>query len=69
MPLGPSGVGKTHATIALGYLSTQRGWRVRFTNAADLVLPLEAAQRQGRLKEVLHRAVSAYRLLIVDEID
>jgi len=27
-----------------------------------------AAQRQGRLKEVLHRTVSAYRLLIIDEI-
>lgn len=41
---------------------------VRFTTAADLVLLLETAQRQGRLKEVLHRAVNAYRLLVVDEI-
>ena len=32
------------------------------------MLLLEAAQRQGRLKEVLHRAVNAYRLLVVDEI-
>ena len=39
-----------------------------FTTAADLVLLLETAQRQGRLKEVLHRAVNTYRLLIVDEI-
>jgi hypothetical protein len=29
---------------------------------------LETAQRQGRLKEPLHRAVSMYRLLIIDEI-
>ncbi len=29
--LGPSGVGKTHLAIALGYLATQRGWKVRFT--------------------------------------
>jgi DNA replication protein DnaC len=29
---------------------------------------LETAQRQGRLKEALHRAVSMYRLLIIDEI-
>ena len=41
---------------------------VRFTTAADLVLLLETAQRQGRLKEVLRRAVNAYRLLVVDEI-
>lgn len=66
--LGPSGVGKTHLAIALGYLATQRGWKVRFTTAADLVMLLEAAQRQGRLKEVLHRAVNIYRLLIIDEI-
>ncbi len=66
--LGPSGVGKTHLAIALGYMATQRGWKVRFTAAADLVLLLEAAQRQGRLKEVLHRAVNTYRLLIIDEI-
>src|SRR3954469_1890595 len=63
--LGPSGVGKTHLAIALGYLATQRGWKVRFTTAADLVLTLETAQRQGRLKEVLHRAVNIYRLLII----
>jgi DNA replication protein DnaC len=29
---------------------------------------LEAAQRQGRYHEVKHRAVNAYKLLIVDEI-
>jgi DNA replication protein DnaC len=61
-------VGKTHLAIALGYMATQRGWKVRFTTAADLVMLLETAQRQGRLKEVLHRAVNTYRLLIIDEI-
>ena len=66
--LGPSGVGKTHLAIALGYLATLRGWKVRFTAAADMVLLLEAAQRQGRLKDVLHRTVNVYRLLIIDEI-
>ncbi len=66
--LGPSGVGKTHLAIALGYPATQAGIKTRFTTAADLVLQLETAQRQGRLKEVLHRAVSIYRLLIIDEI-
>jgi DNA replication protein DnaC len=66
--LGPSGVGKTHLAIALGYLATQHGHKVRFTSAADLVMTLETAQRQGRWKEALHRAVSVYKLLIVDEI-
>jgi DNA replication protein DnaC len=66
--LGPSGVGKTHLAIALGYLATQAGIKTRFTSAADLVLQLETAQRQGRLKEALHRTVSHWRLLIIDEI-
>ncbi len=66
--LGPSGVGKTHLAIALGYLATQAGIKTRFTSAADLVLQLEAAQRQGRLKEALHRTVAHWRLLIIDEI-
>ena len=66
--LGPSGTGKTHIAIALGYLGTQRGWKVRFTSAADLALALEAAQRQGRMKEVMHRTVAMPTLLIIDEI-
>ena len=32
------------------------------------VLMLEAAQRQGRYRQVMHRAVNAYKLLIIDEI-
>ena len=35
---------------------------------ADLVMTLETAQRQGRWKEALHRTVSVYKLLIIDEI-
>ena len=66
--LGPSGVGKTHLAIAFGYLATQPGINTRFTSAADLVLQLKTAQRQGRLKEVLHRAVLLYQLLVIDEI-
>jgi len=34
--LGPSGVGKTHLAIALGYLATQAGIKTRFLSAADL---------------------------------
>ena len=66
--LGPSGVGKTHIAIALGYLATQKGYKTRFFSAADLVLTLEAAQRQGRYREVMHHAICNYKLLVVDEI-
>lgn len=66
--VGPSGVGKTHLAIALGYLATQAGIKTRFMSAADLLLALDTATRQGNLGEVLRRAVLAYRLLIIDEI-
>jgi DNA replication protein DnaC len=66
--LGPSGVGKTHLAIALGYKATQAGIKTRFISAVDLMLQLASAQRQGRLKESLRRAVQTPRLLIIDEI-
>jgi len=36
--LGPSGTGKTHLAIALGVRAAERGYKVRFITAADLVL-------------------------------
>lgn len=46
--LGPSGVGKTHLANALGQLACLRGYRFRFTLAADLVNDLVASQaRRG----------------------
>jgi DNA replication protein DnaC len=66
--LGPSGVGKTHLAIALGYLATQSGIKTRFVTAADLILQLDAGLRQGKLEDVLKRVISGYRLLIIDEL-
>lgn len=66
--VGPSGVGKTHLAIALGYRAAQAGIKTRFTSAADLLLALTAAHAQGQLKTVMQRAINAYRLLIIDEI-
>lgn len=66
--VGPSGVGKTHLAIALGYRAAQAGIKTRFTTAADLLLTLSAAHAQNQLKAVMHRAIAAYRLLIIDEI-
>lgn len=65
--LGPSGVGKTHLAIALGHKAANAGIKTQFTTAADLILKVEAAQRQGRLTEVF-RTLSRYTLLIIDEI-
>lgn len=66
--LGPSGVGKTHLAIALGTRATERGYKVRFITAADLVLQLEKARMEGRFDQYLRRAILDPRLLILDEI-
>ena len=66
--LGPSGVGKTHLAIGLGYLATQRLIKTRFVAASDLMLQLSTAHRQGRLEEFIKRNVMAPKLLIIDEI-
>ena len=66
--LGPSGVGKTHLAIALGYLATQSGIKVRFITAADLVYQLEKAQQQGRLDTYMRRSLLGPHILIIDEV-
>jgi DNA replication protein DnaC len=66
--LGPSGVGKTHIAVGLGYAATQAGIKVRFITAADLLMILTMAHRQNQLAEALKRFVTPYRLLIIDEI-
>jgi DNA replication protein DnaC len=66
--LGPSGVGKTHLAIALGYAATHAGIKTRFITAADLLLTMTTALRQNQLAHTLKRGILAYRLLIIDEI-
>lgn len=66
--LGPSGVGKTHLAISLGYRAAQAGMKTRFVSAADLVVALIAAQRQDRLSDFIKRNIMGPRLLIIDEI-
>lgn len=66
--LGPSGIGKTHLAIALAYRATQSNIKTRFITAADLMLQLGTAQRQGRLKAYLNRAIIGPKLLVIDEI-
>ena len=66
--IGPSGVGKTHLAIALGYAATSAGIKTRFVTAADLILQLDKAFAEGRLADALKRCVNPYRLLIIDEL-
>lgn len=66
--LGPSGVGKSHLATGLAYRAAMASIKTRFITAADLMLQLSAAHRQGRLKEYFNRAVLGPRLLVIDEI-
>ena len=66
--LGPSGVGKSHLASALAYRAVMASIKTRFVSAADLMIQLMAAHRQGQLKQYFDRAVLSPRLLVIDEI-
>ncbi|BBG61888.1 IS21-like element helper ATPase IstB [Providencia rustigianii] len=66
--LGPSGVGKSHLACALAYKTVMSGQSVRFITAADMMLQLVAAHRQGDLKGYLGRCINKPRLLVIDEV-
>ena len=61
--IGPSGVGKTHLSIALGQLVLQRGLSVRFYSVTRLVEQMEKAYNAGIFDEKI-RDVSKPKLLI-----
>lgn len=65
--LGPSGVGKTHLACSLGFIAAQRRIKVKFITAADLILQLEAAKKNGRLPNYLNTIIGGTKLLIIDE--
>jgi DNA replication protein DnaC len=65
--IGPSGVGKTHLSNAIGQLACLQGYRVKFVVAADLVNSLVAAQAKNSLARCLS-AWGSYDLLLIDEL-
>ena len=65
--VGNSGTGKTHVALGLGLAACQRGLSVGFTTAAALVHELIEARDEKRLLR-LQRQMSAYKLLVIDEL-
>lgn len=65
--MGNVGTGKTHMSIALGVEACQKGKRVKFYKACDLVETLEIKHLEGRSAH-FRRTLMKYDLLIIDEI-
>jgi len=64
---GPSGVGKTHLSAAVGQAMVAFGRRVKFLPATSLVQQLQQAKLQLQLSALLSR-LDRYDLLIIDDV-
>ncbi len=64
---GPPGTGKSHCLVALGVAACTRGFRVKFFTAAELLMMLIQAKRDGDLPRRL-RALERIELLLIDEL-
>jgi DNA replication protein DnaC len=65
--LGPSGRGKTHAALAIGYEAVKRGYKVRFKRASDLVNEMSEAKTEKQLTDYI-KTLNRCQLLILDEV-
>jgi DNA replication protein DnaC len=65
--LGPSGRGKTHAALAIGYEAVKRGYSVRFKRACDMVNEMNEARSEKMLSDYI-KNINRCQLLIVDEV-
>ena len=66
MLYGGSGNGKTHTAVALGLIACGQGRRVLFKETSKLILELNAAHQEGRLKQKLDD-LGKCDLIILDE--
>jgi len=65
--IGPSGVGKSHIAAALGYHLIERGVRVKWLSAGELVQQLQKAKKELDLMTYMTR-LDKYPVLIIDDI-
>jgi DNA replication protein DnaC len=63
---GPVGTGKTHLATALGVAACLHSLHTRFFTAAELVVKLSEAFKEGILEKLLKNILRA-DLLIIDE--
>ncbi len=65
--IGPTGTGKSHLLIALGYTACEKGISVRFTRVVDMINTLTTAQINGMLDKAL-RQYTIPQVLLLDEL-
>ena len=65
--IGSPGTGKTHLAISLAYLATQKRLKVKFLTVADLLLQMDVANSQNKLKTYFNSMISHPSLLLLDE--
>ena len=65
--IGPTGIGKTHLAIALGYKAASTGIRTLYTRAVDMINHLIASQADHTLHKAM-RIYSSPALLVIDEV-
>lgn len=65
--VGPSGVGKSHLSSAIGRALVENGYRVFFTRTTDLVQKLQQARRELALESAIAK-LDKFDLLILDDI-
>jgi DNA replication protein DnaC len=64
---GPTGLGKTHLSIAIAYRAIQNGATALFVEANELIGDLSEASRRGRLAEAME-PYAHHGILVVDEL-
>jgi DNA replication protein DnaC len=65
--VGPSGLGKSHIALALGYAACQKEIKTRWVTAAEVVNILTATKADHSTEKVL-KTFKAYELLLIDEL-
>lgn len=64
---GPSGVGKSHLSAALGFALVEQGIKVLFTSTTKVVQNLQASRRDCMLPAALAK-LGKYEVIILDDI-
>ena len=65
--IGPPGTGKSHAAKALALLAVQRGYKVLYREAHQLIEDLTEARELGQIRK-LRAQLKAAELLLIDDL-